>query len=101
MLRDAKYRSKRTGTPFSISVADVELPARCPILGLPLIAKSGRGPGGWANSPSLDRIVPELGYVKGNVQVISLRANMLKNNGTLEELVAIGKFAERRLQARR
>ena len=36
-------------------------------------------------SPSLDQIVPGLGYVKGNVQVISHRANTLKSDGTLEE----------------
>jgi hypothetical protein len=39
-----------------------------------------------ARAASLDRIVPELGYVKGNIAVISNRANSLKSNATLEEL---------------
>ena len=41
------------------------------------------------NSPSLDRIRLELGYVKGNVRVISGRANLLKNDATIEELEAV------------
>jgi hypothetical protein len=45
-------------------------------------------------SPSLDRIVPELGYVKGNVRVISDRANRIKRDATLEELRAIVKYVE-------
>ena len=39
----------------------------------------------FPDSPSLDRIVPELGYVKGNIRVISNRANHLKSDATLEE----------------
>ena len=38
------------------------------------------------NSPTLDRIVPELGYVPGNVAVISWKANRLKGNNTDPEL---------------
>ena len=30
------------------------------------------------DNPSLDRVVPELGYVRGNVRVISYWANRLK-----------------------
>jgi len=41
------------------------------------------------HSPSLDRVVPNLGYVKGNVHVISWRANSLKKNATIEELEKI------------
>jgi len=37
-------------------------------------------------SPTLDRIIPELGYVKGNVMFISHRANTIKNNLTLDEM---------------
>lgn len=38
------------------------------------------------NSPSLDIIIPSKGYVKGNVWVISNRANRAKSNLSLEEL---------------
>lgn len=37
-------------------------------------------------SPSLDRLDSSKGYVKGNVRVISKRANQLKNNATVEEM---------------
>ena len=37
-------------------------------------------------SPSLDRIIPEKGYVKGNIIVVSLKANTMKNNATIEEI---------------
>jgi hypothetical protein len=47
----------------------------CPILGIPIIKQKGRFK---ANSPSLDRVNNKKGYVKGNVQVISWQANMLK-----------------------
>lgn len=41
---------------------------------------------GGSYAPSIDKIIPALGYVPGNVMVISLRANTLKNNATLAEL---------------
>lgn len=37
-------------------------------------------------SPSLDKIIPSLGYAKGNIWVISYRANTIKNNCTFEEI---------------
>ena len=38
------------------------------------------------DSPSLDKIIPSLGYVKDNIWVISYRANTIKNNCTFEEI---------------
>ena len=38
-------------------------------------------------SPTLDKIIPERGYVKGNVQVISHKANSMKRNASLDELL--------------
>jgi hypothetical protein len=37
-------------------------------------------------SPSLDRIDNTKGYVKGNVRIISFKANAIKNSATIEEL---------------
>jgi len=42
--------------------------------------------GGKNDSPTLDRIDPNKGYVKGNIQVLSHLANMMKSNATAEEL---------------
>lgn len=44
------------------------------------------------NSPNLDRIVNALGYVKGNVIVVSARANRLKSDSTLDELRKLIEF---------
>jgi len=74
----AKSRAKRYGLPFSLVESDIIIPSHCPVLGFILERREER----TESSPSLDRIVPELGYVVGNIAVISDRANRLKNDGT-------------------
>ena len=74
----------------------------CPILGIPMQWNignhHGQGKGrAIATSKSLDRIDSSQGYVKGNVIIISWRANRLKNNATLEDLIKLGKWAETNL----
>jgi hypothetical protein len=55
----------------------------CPLLGVPLQV----GVGTFTDaSPSLDRKIPALGYVKGNVWVVSFRANNLKRDASTREL---------------
>lgn len=89
MWKAAKSRAKRQGVPFDISVEDIEIPKRCPVLGIKL--KMGHGQP-TDNSPSLDRIIPALGYVKGNIEVISHRANSIKRDATPEELRMIADY---------
>lgn len=79
----AKKRAKKRGLEFNIEVSDVVIPEFCPVLGLKLEQGKGKM---QASSPTLDRIDSSKGYIKGNVRVISYRANMLKNNATVEEL---------------
>lgn len=86
MVSKAKTRAKQKGIPFNITIEDVTIPDVCPYLGIPLFV--GVGPF-EDNSPSLDRITPELGYVKGNVRVISNAANMMKRNYKAETLLAM------------
>lgn len=81
-----KSRALRTGVAFNIDRSDIVIPEHCPVLGIRLDPAIGKGSGFHDNSPSLDRIKPELGYTKGNVRVISARANLLKSNATVEEL---------------
>jgi hypothetical protein len=78
----AKRRARRGNLLFDITVEDIHVPTRCPILGIDLYV----GTTGNENSPSLDRIIPTSGYVRGNIQVISHRANRLKNDATFEEI---------------
>ena len=91
MLYAARTRATEKGIPFDIEVEDIVIPDVCPVLGIKLEKTSGQ-PG--ASSPSLDRVVPEKGYTKGNVKVISHRANSLKGNATADELIAIAKYCK-------
>lgn len=84
MLNAARERAKQSGYACTITVADIVIPEFCPLLGIKL--ERNRGGHVRPSSPSLDKIKPELGYVPGNVWVISHRANSLKNNATLQEL---------------
>lgn len=85
MLTRCKSRAKRSDIPFNLEVSDIIIPDVCPILGIELVTNRGVK-GYYPDSASLDKINPSLGYVKGNVRVISARANLLKNNATVEEL---------------
>ena len=81
LLSMARYRAKRDGIVFDIVESDIVIPSHCPILGIPLHCGAGVG-GHLPNSPSLDKIIPELGYVRGNIAVISHKANAMKYNET-------------------
>lgn len=87
----AKARAKKSGVPFAIKHFDIPTPEVYEVLGIELVYGGGEGrtlPG----SPSLDRIIPELGYVVGNIRTISHRANTLKGNGTIVEFEAVIKY---------
>ena len=81
-LSRIKARAERNGLPFNLTIEDCEIPEMCPALGTPLILND---PNKY-QSPSMDRVVPSLGYVKDNVRVISYRANQIKSNATIEEM---------------
>lgn len=83
ILNLAKTRSKLNGIEFSITLEDFDLPSICPILHIPIIPGIGKQS---AFSPSLDRIDCTKGYIKGNIAVISYRANAMKNDASLAEL---------------
>lgn len=85
----AKKRADAKNIDFCIDVCDIVVPEFCPILGIPLFVSDDKA---TANSPSLDRIDSNKGYVKGNVCVISQRANTLKNNGNAREHMLISQF---------
>jgi hypothetical protein len=94
ILYEATSRSNRRDLECNITLDDIIIPTHCPYLGIPIFSE---GKNATNNSPSLDRINPKLGYVKGNVEVISHRANTLKSDGTLEEHIAIVEGLKKRL----
>ncbi len=93
LIKAAKQRAKKRGLQFNITFNDVIIPSHCPVLGIPLIPFSGK----FAhNSPTIDRIDNSKGYVKGNIIVVSFRANSLKKDATPEELIKLAKFYSRK-----
>lgn len=88
-LQNARSRAKRDNVPFDLTLQDLIDVAtdECPVFHTPFVwGASGLGKGRTRpDSPTLDRILPELGYVKGNVAFLSYRANRIKDNGTMQE----------------
>jgi hypothetical protein len=102
MLRGAEKRAKSKQLEFNIDLEYVRslVVLSCPILGISLEWSVYREKGvtkPLAESPSLDRIDPAKGYVKGNVWIISHRANAIKNDATHEELKLVTKAVGKRL----
>lgn len=81
--------ARREGVPFDITIEDIHIPDICPVLGIPIISNASIQSD---NSPSLDRFIPDLGYVRGNIHVISTRANRIKNNATTDEIEKLLKW---------
>lgn len=90
LLWTARNRAKQKGVPCTISETDFEVPEFCPYLNVKLINHAPQG-SDRSFVASLDRIIPSLGYIPGNVQVISHMANTMKSNATPEQLVQIAK----------
>ena len=95
MVERARSRARRRGIHFELAVADIEMPSRCPVLGIPLRLQGVRS----AQSPSLDRLDPGRGYVRGNVRVISDRANRLKGDRSLHQVRELASRARQELRA--
>ncbi len=89
LLELAKSRAKRKGLSFNLVKEDIVIPEKCPVFGLTL-APSGTGFND--TSPTLDRIDNSKGYIRGNVIVVSWRANRLKADATVGELKTLAAF---------
>lgn len=90
----ARYRAKKRGLEFTIEIADL-LPAPTHCCVFPWV-KLNYAAGGKNDHDraSIDRIDNDKGYVKGNVRVISRRANTIKCDTTVEELKRVLAYAE-------
>lgn len=84
-LRTIKYFAEKRDLPFNIKLESfLPVPEVCPALETPMNYENGRD-----SQPTFDRRIPALGYVDGNVCLISHRANRMKSDATVEELEAI------------
>jgi hypothetical protein len=91
LIENAKVRSVKNNLPFDITPDDLNIPDVCPYLGITLNKKNTitYSP----NNSTIDRIIPELGYVKNNVNIISMLANSMKNHATIDQLLTFAKNA--------
>lgn len=93
LFTSAKKRATKKNQLFTISVEDIVVPEVCPVLGITLAIATGHRKD---NSPSVDRIDNSKGYIPGNVQVISNRANRIKSDAKIEELLMIAEYMKLR-----
>ena len=94
-VRSLLRLAKKRRLEMDIQECDIVIPTHCPVLGIPLEVGTRRAKD---NSPSLDRVNPSKGYVRGNVEVISWRANRLKSDASLVEIAAIHHYMKRRIR---
>ena len=85
MLQGARDRARAKNVPFNLEISDIQIPKLCPVFGIKMTPRT-------KYAPSLDRFDPKKGYVKGNVSVMSRRANTLKRDATSEELQKVIDF---------
>lgn len=87
LLDNARRRATKFNIPFSLVLDDIIIPELCPVLGIPIIL--GTDLNTRDSAPSIDRILPHLGYTKDNIEVISYKANTIKNSGCIEDFEKI------------
>lgn len=92
MLYRARARAKKHDIPFNITLEDIQNvwphDNSCPVFGVPFDLNGTN----MQYCASLDKVNPKLGYVVGNIIVISYRANSIKQDSTLEELRVLLEF---------
>jgi len=97
MLR-LRNNAGRRGIYFNLTIDDLKAAwptdGRCPVFGY--ILRRGRRTR-KNSSPSVDRVKNSAGYRRGNVRVISNRANLLKSDATIAELRRVIEYMEGRL----
>lgn len=90
LIHHAKKRARKRGLQFDLDEHLDEIKervdvVRCELTGLPLTVKSGRA---W-DRPSLDRIVPEKGYLYTNIRVVCHAINCALGNWGSEIMMKV------------
>lgn len=81
LLNYMKRNAQARNLEFNLTINDIIIPEKCPILGIPPFFSKERQ---IDNTPSGDRVDNTKGYIKGNVRIISWRANSMKRDLTIE-----------------
>ena len=91
----ARRRARLDNLPFNLTIEYLKniKTDNCPVFGFPLAwDRIGKGSKNNNKTPSLDRIIPEYGYIIGNVAYISNLANKIKQDATEVELFAVANW---------
>lgn len=94
MLTNARNRAKRKGIEFSLVKEDIIIPEKCPILKVPFIIGTK---GNYDFTPTIDRIDNSKGYTKDNIQIITNKANTMKNSADFEMLKNFAEYIEKNI----
>ena len=99
LIYNFKKRAKLAGVPFNLTAEDIrekldQVGTKCPILGIKMQI-SQLGSKNNDLTPSIDRINPKKGYVKENIIVVSMKANRIKTDATVEEIRKVADFYEK------
>lgn len=95
LLLSAKRRAKEKNIEFSLTLSDIpDIPKMCPVAQIPIFVRPDKAQGPCENSPTLDRVNPNKGYVKGNVQVLSFKGNRWKSDMSYEDVHRLLKYIE-------
>jgi hypothetical protein len=88
-LNRAKRRARERGLLYDLNTRYLMsiLTTHCPVFGTEFVFSGGVV--ATPQSPSLDRLDSSMGYVKGNVVVISVKANTIKSAYTAEDIAKV------------
>lgn len=89
LFKGAEQRARKKGVPFDLTreyLAEIWT-GRCVVTGIEF--KGGRGNGPKFFSPSIDRIIPERGYVQGNVRFVVWALNAMKYDGNDDDVLLL------------
>lgn len=92
----ARARANAQGVPYLITAYDIDellvrQEWRCALSGLPLSTPKGDKGGMHRDplGPSIDRIIPRLGYVPSNIRITCMMVNMAMNEWGIEALMLL------------
>ena len=96
-VNNARRRSVKTGVPFDLTEQYLESiwTGACPVFGTRMsLPNREKGNKLTPTRPSLDRLIPNKGYIPGNVIWVSFKANAIKSTATSADILAVGRWLQ-------
>jgi|SRR5579859_874820 len=92
LMQKAKARAIKQNIDYDLDFNYVyrlyeETKGKCPVLGFKFFS------GSRATSASIDRLIPERGYIHGNISIISYLANAVRSSATSEQIRKVADYA--------